>query len=701
METQHAAPLEAAGENISKFKKKQIEYFLKIAAEVARLKDSLGYESQAMIASWLRQDMGFSDVEANLLEKCPPDVLTKKIVLEKSDVSIGAVHAIVSSDPATRAECFVRLARAEHLDEASVVAIRNAKTSQAHSPEEIEHQQRSEAFEKASVEFGSTAIARFEREATELLSLLEAGVEFAGVPTAIAPELEEHERRIRQGAAALLTSFEDLFGSNHPPRYTAKANSASLSWLRPNDVAARGTAATSLSFSWYALRDLVDGASATEGSSDGEENGWKSPRKCLEFLAGRRSSAISHASAAGVAPTLKDSPTFVDIDAGFGGTALGLQAAGFRAAGVWVRDAAARAAMRENRPSWRVRKRVDDDLEAELVELSETKDVDLLTSGLPWRHYPDKTYVAESKAKATAKVVAAVKILNPKVFVFEAPSEAFDKQIARKLEGLGYDVNWHAIDVSSFGIAQAKSRSVVVGARDGYLDNFSMPLVEPPVRRTLAAAMADLVAGRDRGGGSVEADQNCSQEVMDWIRLCTDKFPLAPELAAPNKTKRRTEWRLRGIDISEYADPPHQLGAMRSKAGFRLTGSMLARIQGFPDRWIIDGTKASCPQIADAFPPMASKMLGLAIMSALTGAKFDQQLAAKSAILHVRRINVFRGDAPEWRVRPPSWLLSDPQFAFRKSAGRESLVRRRARHVADNSPPTAPAGIPPNETSDT
>ncbi|MGO6665079.1 DNA cytosine methyltransferase [Rhizobium ruizarguesonis] len=711
METRRPAPLGSAGENIRKFKKKQVEYFLKIADEVSGLREALGVDGKTTIASWLREDMGFSDEEADLFERCPSDVLARKSLLERSDITVNTLHAIINSNAETRSECFIRIARADLIDEAAIEAIRDARELQARSPEEIERQHRSEAFEKASLNFGSAAIARLEREAMNLLSLLEPDAGFDDVAAGKEVEPEERDHRIRQRAADLLGLVEDLFGSDHPPRHRLASQTAGSFYVlwptkstlpeNASHVRERSVADTSITYAWYALKDLADGVIAEEHSSEGREGGWKGPHKCLEFLAGKRFSAISHASAWGSAPTLKESLTFVDIDAGFGGTALGLQAAGFRSAGVWVRDAAARVAMRVNRPSWQVRKRVDADFEAELLELSETRVVDLVTCGLPWHHYPDKKRIVESRSKAAEKAESAVKILRPRAFLFEAASEHFDSQLAKPFENLGYDVRWHLVDVSRFGVVQAKSRTVMVGARDGCLDGLSMPLVEPPVRRTLAEAIGDLVCGRDRDANAQEEARRPSQDVLAWIKLCTDDFPLAPELPSPHRIRRRKEWSLRGIDISEYADPTPTPYGLGSKAGFRLTSPMLARIQGFPDKWIVPDARSGAPQIADAFPPVAAKMVGLAIFSALTGAKFDQKLAAESSMLSYRRINVWKGDPAEWLTRPPSWLLSDPRLAFRESVGRQNIALRKARYDAERASSSAATGELSSKSTET
>ncbi|HEY6542163.1 MAG TPA: DNA cytosine methyltransferase, partial [Ktedonobacteraceae bacterium] len=58
----------------------------------------------------------------------------------------------------------------------------------------------------------------------------------------------------------------------------------------------------------------------------------------------------------------------------------------------------------------------------------------------------------------------------------------------------------------------------------------------------------------------------------------------------------------------------------------RLTLSMTARIQAFPDSWTFAGGKtAAYRQIGNAFPPPVAEAVGKAILSALTGQKLTSQ----------------------------------------------------------------------------
>ncbi|MGO7535190.1 DNA cytosine methyltransferase [Rhizobium leguminosarum] len=663
LQASHKAALHQAGERIQKFKKKQIEYFLKVAEEAAALKSALGPGHEESVTSWLRQEMSFSADEAEVIANCPKDVTASARLLEGSDVSVATVRAIIGSDEDARSESLIRIARGDRVDEEVIEKIRRVKYLEASSAEELERQRRSEALKSASSRLGAATISKLEHEASKLLALVDGTINYPA-SGGLEKELDsnEYRRAVREHALSLLQTVESLFGLDHPPRH------------RTWEIDKQGTAAASISYSWYVLRDLADGALGSERLSKSESD-WKGIRKCLEFLAGDRFSAISHSSTAGdpFPPRIAEKLSFVDIDAGVGGTSLGLQAAGFHAAAVWVKDADARKAVRLNRPSWGTRKFVPEDFKAELRQLAEVRVIDLVTCGLPWHHYH---YSQESPA-AARNAVDSVSILNPKVFVFEVASESYDANVAGPFKDLGYDVRWHTVDISQFGVVQAKSRSVMVGARDGCLDNLSMPVVNPPLRKKLSDTIGDLVAGHVwQDDGDEDMRLRHYEKLDNWMTLCSREFPLAPEMPQPHGRRRVKDWKERGIDIKGYTNRPPTPADLHSEQGFRLSNAMLKRIQGFPDRWIVNDKKSNAPQIAGAFPPVAAKMLGLAIHSALTGAEFDYRLASRNALLTPRWVAIRKGDPLELRSVPASWLLSDPNSAFRKSSHTQRLAQR-------------------------
>jgi len=60
---------------------------------------------------------------------------------------------------------------------------------------------------------------------------------------------------------------------------------------------------------------------------------------------------------------------------------------------------------------------------------------------------------------------------------------------------------------------------------------------------------------------------------------------------------------------------------------------MLARLQDFPDDWVFSGSRqAQFRQMANAFPPRLSRVLGLAIQRALSGEEIDVRTAIEAPL---------------------------------------------------------------------
>lgn len=676
--SQQLAQFESIANSFRKSQKKQIEYLVAMLEAGQQLRDVSDYDGERLEA-WLRTQLGVAEDEARIIARCPPDVLAHMSILEAGNQTVATIYAIISSDERTRSECYIRIKRKDRVDVGVVEEIKQAHALKTIPAEELERTERSKEFDRAATEFGAASLAQLEHMSERLLGTFDRTFSTLGEEEAWSSDAKHP---LRKDAAKALKMFEALFGTNHAPRDRASA------------IVSHGIAIASLAYTWHTLRDLATGAFG-DGAKLGQSNVFRSrPRKCLEFLAGRRHSAISHSEALGPFPYLRGTPSFVDIDAGVGGTALGLEAAGFKAVGIWVSQQASQKALWQNRPSWSPKWYLPKNgfltFARDLSRLKRRQAVDLVTSGLPWDYYSPKKYHEASASRAFKKSVLAVRILRPKVFVFETDLPSPDHVVAKPFEDVGYDVRWHSLDVSSFGVAQAKSRSVMIGARDGHLDGFLLPVVDPPYTRTLAETIGDLVAGFDEHGNRLSDEEPCPEDLAKWTNLCSERIPLAPALPKYHGRKKSRDWRACGIDISEYTSRPPLPKDLKSPGCFRLTIRMLGRIQGFPDKWHLVASPIDTHQVGNAFPPPAAKMLGLAIHSALTGAAFDYQNAARRNLLHYFAREVGPACGPEWPAKSASWSLSDPKIAFKKTGG---TLRRKKVHYQGMSTSDHPSSL--------
>ncbi|MBO9198138.1 DNA cytosine methyltransferase [Rhizobium sp. 16-449-1b] len=643
---QDAAPLSRRKVALLKLRRLQTEHFFKVADEVSVLAQEIERDPEINLGTWLHREAGFALAEAKtyvLFNEQYSGAEERREVakkLKRGRASHATVHALVRCSLQVRLECLSLLGRGLHIDARGVERIRRKTLDAKRSAEVTARKRRRELLQQAEAKVGRAAGKSLQGGAAELLSLLDQiGVEnsaddnAATVGARSTALIEVLSKKARDVIATMERLFLQPKGYRH---------SIYRLWEQ-------GTAGQSMANSWRRLHELSHGDFSLDNRSFNDR--FEGVRACMEFLAGKRWSAISPFYENGELPKIETVPTFVDIDVGCGGTALGLQAAGFKALAVFAgRDETAKS-IQENRPFWKVfPHNLSNEFKQELEGLKNS--VDLLTSGLPWDHYRN---VMRTNALSRAK--SAVEIVSPKVFVFEALSVA--KNEAKEFEALGYDVKWHSVDVSNYGIAQSKTRHVLVGIRDKSIEGFSVPTVSPPRRKGLGQVIGRLV-GRHKWDGTEDpaVRTDFQKAVETWAATWADE--LAPELPVGARNKKKDQWSRLGVDIEDFANlppTPQQLGKL-----FKLDSEMLKAIHGIPRQWKVQRAQMeTVREIASSFPPTAAKMLGLAIHSKLTGVQFDYERAVDAPLLYLRRSAGSVEYLPEWI----STIIIDPNRAFR------------------------------------
>jgi DNA (cytosine-5)-methyltransferase 1 len=319
--------------------------------------------------------------------------------------------------------------------------------------------------------------------------------------------------------------------------------------------------------------------------------------------------------------------TCLEIFAGAGGQALGLEQAGFIHQAVTDIDADACETLRANRPQWNI-------IEADIRKLrgADFRGVDLLSGSLPSLQlgaqnernlFPDALrLIAEVGPRAV--LLDSVRALTTDRFA------NYRRQITDQLGAMGYSSWWHVLQASDFGVPQLRSRCVIV-AITGWSASFQWPYPAPFPPPTVAETLHDLMSARGWAGAD------------SWRRRANGIAPPTivgssrsggPDLG-PNRS--RQAWLALGIDGRGIADeapgpdfPPGQLP--------RLTIRMAARLQGFPDTWMFTGRKtAAFRQVSSATPPPVAKALGEAIKAALNSPAARRVISEPNAPASVRR----------------------------------------------------------------
>lgn len=314
--------------------------------------------------------------------------------------------------------------------------------------------------------------------------------------------------------------------------------------------------------------------------------------------------------------------TVIEICAGAGGQALGLEKAGFETVAAVEIDSDACDTLRQNRPSWNVK-----EIDIHDFNGKEYKGIDLLAGGVPCPPFSiaGKQLGKEDERDLFPQALRLVDEIRPSAVMLEnvrgfATKRFFGyrQKLFAKLAKLGYKVAWKVLNASDFQVPQLRPRFILVALHPKYASFFQWPDISKKTV-TVAEVIGDLMLSRGWEGGEA------------WLKKANDIGPTivggskkhgGPDLG-PTRAKR--QWAELGVDGHGIANEPPGPDFPGDKNP-RLTNRMVARIQGFPDEWKISGKKtASYRQIGNAFPSPVARAIGRSILGALNCQKHKFQ----------------------------------------------------------------------------
>lgn len=304
----------------------------------------------------------------------------------------------------------------------------------------------------------------------------------------------------------------------------------------------------------------------------------------------------------------------IEICAGAGGQALGLEQAGFEHLALVEIDKAACSTLRLNRPSWNV---LEEDIHAfDAVEYDGK--VDLLAGGVPCPPFSvaGKQLGAEDERDLFPEALRLVAECEPRAVMIENVRGIFypkfsdyREQILSRLHEMGYETWWRLVQASDYGVSQLRPRAVLVGIKQPWASRFVWPTPHPDEAPTVGELLRESMSSNGWEGAD------------EWAKHANG---IAPTLVGGSKkhggadlgpTRARNAWAQLGVDGRGLVDEA-------PAAGFdglpRLTVGMAALVQGFPSNWKFSGRKTSAyRQVGNAFPPPVAKAVGRSIREAL------------------------------------------------------------------------------------
>lgn len=306
--------------------------------------------------------------------------------------------------------------------------------------------------------------------------------------------------------------------------------------------------------------------------------------------------------------------TTLELCAGAGGQALGLEAAGFRHTALVEIDHHACTTLRYNRPKWNV-------ILGDVCDFSGKpfEGVDLVSAGLPC---PPFSVAGKQLGKHDERNLfpAAIRIIDearPRAVMIEnvrgildAVFEDYREYIKGELEQIGYAGDWKLMNACTFGVPQLRPRVVFVALQKRFFDQFMWPdeLDEKP--KTVGQTLLDLMAANGWKGARLWAER--ADEIAPTIVGGSKKHG-GPDLGPTRARKAWAALDVDGLGIANEAPTPDFVGMPK------LTVRMVARLQGFPDDWQFAGGKtAAYRQVGNAFPPPVARAVAESIHACLT-----------------------------------------------------------------------------------
>ncbi len=324
----------------------------------------------------------------------------------------------------------------------------------------------------------------------------------------------------------------------------------------------------------------------------------------------------------------------VELFAGAGGLACGLEEAGFNSVGLVEINKYCCQTLRANRPNWNV-------IEGDIVSIAERGirnfipdvEIDLLSGGYPCQAFSysgKKLGLSDVRGTMFYYYAAILKDLKPKMFLAENVRGLVSHDGGKTLETMknvfeeiGYRVEHRVLKALDYGVAQKRERVVIIGVRNDFANIKYMPpkpFVYKPTLRDVLIDVPESIGAKypeskrkvlelvPPGGYWRDLDEEIAKQYMgksyysgggrtgmarriSWDEACLT-LTCSP---AQKQTERCHPDETRPFTVREYA-----------------------RIQSFKDVWRFCGSMGEqYKQIGNAVPVDFAKAIGLSIINTL------------------------------------------------------------------------------------
>jgi len=202
----------------------------------------------------------------------------------------------------------------------------------------------------------------------------------------------------------------------------------------------------------------------------------------------------------------------IELFAGAGGLALGLEKAGFETIGLIEFDKNAANTLKKNRPEWNV---INDDianissLDLESFFNIEEGELDLLSGGAPCQAFSyagKRLGLDDARGTLFYHYALFLQKLQPKTFLFENVRGLISHDRGRTYQTIldifkaeGYTVQAEIMNAWDYGVAQKRERLIMIGIRNDLVDRIQIDL---PIPYDYKPVLRDILSDVPQSAGT-------------------------------------------------------------------------------------------------------------------------------------------------------------------------------------------------------
>lgn len=320
--------------------------------------------------------------------------------------------------------------------------------------------------------------------------------------------------------------------------------------------------------------------------------------------------------------------TAIELFAGAGGLALGLEEAGIQTLEYVELDKFCCETLKMNRPQWNV---VCDDIHN--VDFTKYKGkIDIVTGGFPCQAFSyagKKLGFEDTRGTLFHEFARCIKEVEPSIFMAENVRGLISHDNGRTLEtildvlrGMAYCVQYQVLNAAYYGVGQKRERIVIVGIKDGTDITFTYP--KPDNKMT---TLKEALKGCPPSEGQQYSEKK--KAVLSLVPPGGSWIDLPEEVRKDYMGKsyfsgggkrgmaRRISWNEPCLTLT-CSPSQKQTERCHPDETRPFTVREYARIQSFPDSWnFAGGIGEKYKQIGNAVPVEMARRIGLELKKSI------------------------------------------------------------------------------------